>query len=136
MCTVIPYSYHSRRTKLPVSEAEHVQNLVVSKCEGSLHLLEAYIHRVVTAIFQARLATNEVRDEWPSVISKSWMTFGHVLLVLPDQIHPVAMEIVGILEKHLGRPFLSLRDEQVDKSRLIVSLKTTSSSQALGQHFS
>jgi hypothetical protein len=106
-----------------VLEAVGLQNLVVAEVEGALHLCNAALHGVV-AVAATGLAPHEVRDEGPAVVAvAAGVVLGHHGLVALHQDDPVAVQVVLVLQEHLGRPPRLLCEQQVDERALVVGLE-------------
>ena len=106
-----------------------LQDLVVAKIEGPLHLQQAALDAVRRRV-PARLAPHKMRHERPLLVAGAGFVGFHELFVAVHDDDPVAVEVVGILQEDLGRPFLGLGDEQVREHRLVVGVEHWS----VGEH--
>ena len=109
--------------KSAVLESVVLQNLVVTKVEGELHLLEARLGFVVLTKLATGLAAHEMRDEGLGIASLARVALGHHLLVVIHQVDPVPVQTIVILEIHLTRPLLLRGCQQVDERALIICLE-------------
>jgi hypothetical protein len=107
VCSVVPGALHLGSLKTAVLKPITLQDLVVSKVESSLHLVQASLDCIIS-IAATRLATHKVGNKWPTVIAIARMVLLHHFLIQVHNAHPVAMQIVRLFQKHFLGPQLTL----------------------------
>lgn len=118
-----------------MAEAVFRDDLVVREVDSPVHMQQA----VINGVFRvdgaaAKLATTEVCDERPSIVTVNARSvlLHHLLESLGEHL-PVALEIVGAFEVHLGAPSLPVCDHQVDQTGLVISLALASVGKCFGE---
>ncbi|CAN4113566.1 unnamed protein product [Withania somnifera] len=108
-----------------MSETIQLQDLVVTKVECTIHLLQAPLYRIISKL-RTRLATHKVSNKWPPMVSKTRVVILNHLFIFIYQNSPVTVQVVSIFKIHLITPFLPLSCQYIYHCRLIISFKNWS----------
>ncbi|TVU47328.1 hypothetical protein EJB05_06924, partial [Eragrostis curvula] len=111
--SVVPDAPHGGGVDRLVLEPVHLQYLVVSEVERTLHAAHALRGIVACILAPTGLAPDEVRHKRPTVVAEPRRPLAPHLLVPVHDLHPVAVQGVGALEERLVFPPVALRHEQV-----------------------
>uniref|UniRef100_A0A3Q7EGS7 Uncharacterized protein n=1 Tax=Solanum lycopersicum TaxID=4081 RepID=A0A3Q7EGS7_SOLLC len=108
-----------------MSESIHLQDLVVTKVECTIHLLQAPLYRIISKLC-TRLATHKVSNKWPPMVTKTRVVILNHLFIFIYQNSPVTVQVISILKINLITPYLLLCCQYIYHCRLIISFKNWS----------
>lgn len=100
IASLVPHSLDFATSQRFVGETIDLQNLIIPKVKGSVHLLKTPFHRVIPKL-PAGFATHKVSHQWPPVVTQTRVVVLYHFFVFVDKYSPVAVKIVSIFQVYL-----------------------------------